>query len=105
MDNQPRCNGCRLGYIELLSAVLHTVVEAGSRRAGLDFVLIHFVELTSVHLFGAGREDYAFAFLDFQLEIARHIKVFGVRDSAFAVFGVLDSFIPVWLIHEFRFLA
>ena len=54
-----------LGYIELLSAVLHTVVEAGSRRAGLDFVLIHFVELTSVHLFGAGREDYAFAFFDF----------------------------------------
>ena len=94
-----------VGDIELLSAVLQTVVETRARCTWFDFVLIHLGQRSGVHLFDTSREDERLALLDLDLEIAGHIQVFAVRDSALLVLNILDVLVPVGVKHETGFVV
>ena len=89
-----------VGDVELLGAVLHAVIETGTRGARLDLVLIHLGQGPGVHLLDACREDEGLALLDLDLEVAGHIQVLAVGNATLLVLGVLDVFVPVRFKHE-----
>ena len=94
-----------IGDIELLGAVLEAVVEAGSRCACGNLILVHLGQVASVHFVESGREENALPLFNVHLEVSWHVEVFLVWDAAFLVLLILDSLVPVRVEDETRLVA
>ena len=85
---------------ELVCTVHQGVVEIVARCADVHLELCQFCQCLGVNLAQACTEDYAFALLDVELEIAGHVEVFVACIAAFLLLGVFNALVPVGGVNE-----